>query len=170
MANIIEGAGVILRELTVAQVASLLDERAVAGHGAPDYPFDGTRAAAAGFQGRSPQQHRPGFGMYQIVRIADGLVGGDIGFYAPPQGGSLEVGFGLATSARRAGHGSEAQRLLVGWAVLQGDVRRVVARTLVANQPCKAMLAQVGFTEVGTVGDLIHYSWTPPTTVWAPRR
>jgi RimJ/RimL family protein N-acetyltransferase len=144
----------------VAEVASLLDLQAVQDDWAPDYPFEGSRAAARGFQGRSAEQHRPGFGMYKIVRIADGLVIGDIGFYAPPQDGSVEVGFGLARSARGAGHGSEALRLLVGWAAQQADVRRVVARSLVENEPSKAVLARAGFTDVGTDGDLVHYSWT----------
>jgi RimJ/RimL family protein N-acetyltransferase len=101
--------------------------------------------------------------MYQIVRIADGLVIGDIGFYAPPQDGTVEVGFGLTPSARGVGHGSEALQLLVGWAAKQADVRRVVARTLVENEPSKAVLARAGFTNVGSDGDLLQYSWTPPT-------
>lgn len=161
--NTIPGTHVVLRELTVAEVALLLDEQAVQDGWAPDYPFEGSRAAARGFQGRSAEQHRPGFGMYQIVRIADGLVIGDIGFYAPPKVGSVEVGFGLAPSARGAGHGSEALQLLVGWAAKQADVRRVVARTRVDNEPSKAVLARAGFTSVGRDGDLLHYSWTPPT-------
>ena len=92
--NTIPGARVLLRELTAAEVASLLDEQAMQDGWAPGYPFEGSMAAARGFQVRSAEQHRPGFGMYQIVRIADGLVIGDIGFYAPPEEGSVEVGFG----------------------------------------------------------------------------
>jgi len=160
--NTIIGTHVLLRELTVAEVAALLDEQAVQDDWAPDYPFEGSRAAARGFQSRSAEQHRHGFGMYQIVRIADGLVIGDIGFYAPPQDGSVEVGFGLAPSARAAGHGSEALRLLLGWAAQQSDVRRVVARTLVDNEPSKAVLSRACFTDVGREGDLVHYRWTPP--------
>jgi RimJ/RimL family protein N-acetyltransferase len=161
--NTLPGTHVVLRELTVAEVPSLLDEQAVQNGWAPDYPFEGSRAAARGFQGRSAGQHRPGFGMYQIVRIADGLVIGDIGFYAPPRDGTVEVGFGLAPSARGAGHGSEALRLLVGWAAKQADVRRVVARALVDNEPSKAVLARAGFSSDGRDGDLLQYSWTLPT-------
>jgi RimJ/RimL family protein N-acetyltransferase len=163
--NTIAGTGVLLREVTVAEVASLLDEQSVQNNCAPDYPFEGSRAAARGFQGRSAgQQHDThGFGMYQIVRLADGLIIGDIGFHAPPQDGSVEVGFGLAPSARGAGHGSEALRLLVGWAEEQSEVRQVVARTLVDNEPSRAVLCRAGFRDFGRDGDLVHYRWTPPT-------
>jgi RimJ/RimL family protein N-acetyltransferase len=161
--NSIPGTGVLLRELTAAGVASLLDEQALRDGWAPDYPFEGSRAAARGFQGRSAAQRHDaaGFGMYQIVRVADGLVIGDIGFHTPPQDGSVEVGFGLVPSARGAGHASEALRLLVGWAARQADVHEVVARTLTDNEPSKAVLARAGFTEIGTDGNLIRYSWVP---------
>jgi len=124
---------------------------------------EGSRAAGRGFQGRSAgQQHdTAGFGMYQIVRLADGLVIGDIGFHTPPQDGSVEVGFGLAPSARGAGHASEALGLLVGWAARQAGVREIVARTLTDNAPSKGVLARAGFTEIGTDGNFIRYSWVP---------
>ncbi len=64
----------------MAQVASLLDERAVADNWGTGYLFEGFRAAARGFQGRSTQQHRPGFGRYQMLRIPAGLVLGDVEF------------------------------------------------------------------------------------------
>jgi len=161
--NSIAGTGVRLRELTAAGVASLLDAQAPRDGWASDYPFEGSRAAARGFQGRPTDQSggTPGFGMYQIVRIADSLVIGDIGFHTPPQDGSVEVGFGLAPSARGAGHASEALRLLVSWAGRRAEVRRVVARTLVDNEPSKAVLARAGFIETGTDGNLIRYSWAP---------
>jgi RimJ/RimL family protein N-acetyltransferase len=163
--NTIAGRNVLLRELTVAGVAALLDEQGVQDGWACDYPFEGSRAAARNFQGRSAEQHHdtPGFGIYQIVRLVDGLVIGDIGFHAPPQDGSVEVGFGLAPSARGAGHGSEALRLLVSWAAQQPDVRRVVARTLADNEPSKAVLSRAGFRDVGKDGNLVHYTWAPPT-------
>jgi RimJ/RimL family protein N-acetyltransferase len=159
--NTICGTGVLLRELTAAGVASLLDDQALKDGWAPDYPFEGSRAAARGFQGRSAEEHRPGFGMYQIVRIADRLVIGDIGFHTPPRDGSVEVGFGLVPSARGAGHASEALRLLVAWAALQPGVRKVVARTLTDNKPSQAVLTQAGFTEDDRNGNLIRYSLTP---------
>ena len=163
MTNSIHGTGVLLRELAAAEGASLLDENTLKDGWAADYPFDGSRAAARGFLGRSAEQHRDtsGFGMYQIVRLADGLVIGDIGFHKPPRDGSVEVGFGLTPSARGSGHASEALRLLVGWVARHTDVRQVVARTLTHNEPSKAVLAIAGFTEIGTDGNLIRYQWVP---------
>jgi RimJ/RimL family protein N-acetyltransferase len=52
-------------------------------------------------------------------------------------------------------------RLLAGWAGQQADVRQVTARTLVDNEPSKALLAQAGFAEVGRDANLISYRWTP---------
>jgi RimJ/RimL family protein N-acetyltransferase len=161
--NTICGTGVLLRELTAAGVAKLLDEQSVQGGWASGYPFEGSRAAARGFLGRSAaQQHdAAGFGMYQIVRLADGLVIGDVGFHTPPQDGSVEVGFGLAPSARGAGHASEALGLLLGWVARQTDVREAVARTLIDNEPSKAVLARAGFTEIGADRNFIRYRWVP---------
>jgi len=70
------------------------------------------------------------------------------------------VGFGLAPTARGTGQGFQVLPLLVGWVAQPGEVRRVMARTLGEKEPCEAMLAQAGFTDVNG-GAVIHDSGTP---------
>ncbi len=68
---------------------------------AADYPFEGDLAAIGSFL-RATQQNgdqRP-FGYYQIRRQTDGLAIGGVGFKGPPIGGVVEIGYGLAPSAR----------------------------------------------------------------------
>lgn len=44
--------------------------------------------------------HRSGWGMYVLVREADGLVVGGMGFHGPPQDAAAEIGFDLHPDAR----------------------------------------------------------------------
>ena len=64
---------------------------------AADYPFEGDLAAIGAFlraTERSGDQ-RP-FGYYQIRRQSDGLAVGGVGFKGRPDGGVVEIGYGLA--------------------------------------------------------------------------
>jgi predicted acetyltransferase len=81
---------------------------------AADYPFEGDLAATGSFLRATEQngEQRP-FGYYQIRRQSDGLAVGGVGFKGPPDGGVVEIGFGLAPSARGHGYATEALRTLV---------------------------------------------------------
>lgn len=124
---------------------------------AADYPFTGDLAAVGGFL-RTTEQHgeqRP-FGYYQIIRAADRLAVGGVGFKGPPCGGSVEVGYGLAPSARGHGYAGEALTALLTVAVNHG-VATVLADTTDDNLPSQRTLASAGFALVGADGDLQHY-------------
>jgi RimJ/RimL family protein N-acetyltransferase len=72
---------------------------------AKDYPFDGDVIGVTAFL-RATAAHgeqRP-FGCYQITRTADGKAIGGIGFKGQPIDGCVEVGYGLAPSARGNGY------------------------------------------------------------------
>lgn len=65
-----------------------------------DFPFEGDVGAVAGFL-RATAEHgdqRP-FG-YRITRLADRRAVGGIGFKGQPKGDGVEIGYGLAPSAR----------------------------------------------------------------------
>jgi RimJ/RimL family protein N-acetyltransferase len=98
------------------------------------------------------------FGGFLLVRRADDVVVGDLGFHGPPRpDGEVEVGFALVPSARGAGLATEALRLLVGWAAAQPAVQRVVARVDPANTASRAVLGRAGFVPDGSAGELLRY-------------
>ena len=78
---------------------------------ADDYPFEGDLGAVGGFLRASAMhgEQRP-FGHYRISRLADGLAIGGLGFKGQPEGGCVEIGYGLSPSAR--GHGYAAEALI----------------------------------------------------------
>ncbi|MGW0392179.1 GNAT family N-acetyltransferase [Streptomyces sp. NPDC003042] len=158
--NVLATERFVLRELTGDQVAALLRDDASGDDWAPGYPFAGTRAAATGFGRRTGDQHVRGFGMYQVVRCADGRVIGDIGFHAPPHEESVEVGFGLVESGRGAGYASGALHELTCWALAQPGVTTVVARTPKDNTASQAVLERVGFRRTAEEAELLHYALT----------
>jgi RimJ/RimL family protein N-acetyltransferase len=61
--------------------------------------------------------------------------------------GGVEIGYGLAPSARGRGLGTEAVGVLVAWAEQQPGVRRVAARVQVGNEPSRRLLRRLGFVE-----------------------
>src|SRR5580692_11174334 len=76
---------------------------------AEDFPFEGDLRAVGGFLRASTErgEQRP-FGYYRITRLADGRAIGGGGFKGRPQGGRVEIGYGLAPSARGNGYAAEA--------------------------------------------------------------
>jgi RimJ/RimL family protein N-acetyltransferase len=162
--NVIETPRLVLRELTAAQVAGLVELLANGGTLAgyvPGYPLAGTGFAARHFTERAPGELRFGFGMYVLVRRSDGLVIGDIGFHRPPRDGITEIGFGLAEAARGQGYATEAAAGLARWALAQPGVSRVVAQTSADNLGSQGVLTRAGFRLERTQDDVLHYVLLP---------
>ena len=125
---------------------------------ADDYPFEGDLDALSALlqateDGRDP---RP-FGYYQI-RLGGRAVGG-IGFFGPPQEGEVEIGYGLAPSARGHGYAAEALVGLLGRARELG-VRTVRARTETGNLASRRTLEHAGFAELRVEGETHHFEIT----------
>ena len=72
-------------------------------------------------------EQRP-FGYYRITRLADGRAIGGLGFKSQPDGGCVEIGYGLAPSARGDGYAAEAVIALLTVAADQGCTRRARKR------------------------------------------
>jgi RimJ/RimL family protein N-acetyltransferase len=87
------------------------------------------------------------FGFSLIVRRADGVVIGEIGFVGPPQRGTVMIGYAIVPSARRQGYATEAIAALSGWALSEPGVDEVRAQTLPDNEPSVRALFRAGFTE-----------------------
>jgi len=128
---------------------------------AADYPFAGDLAAVGSFLRATEQlgEQRP-FGYYQIIPAADGLAVGGAGFKGLPRGASVEVGYGLAPSARGHGYATEALTALLTLAANHG-VAAVLADTTGDNIASQRTLARAGFTFVGADADLQHYEIRP---------
>lgn len=148
----VEGPRVLLQPATVAQAQAVLDgvrpgDLALA----PDYPHDDTADALAMAlrQGLPP-------GWWVVVQ---GEVVGDCGVHGPvSDDGEVELGYGLAPSARGRGVGREVVRLLAGWLSVQPQVSAVVAYGVLAdNTPSRRALEAVGFRLVTDHGDTVDY-------------
>ena len=117
------------------------------------------RIVAAAAAGRSLE---PYFA-YVIVRLADGLAIGDVGFHGPPDAdGAVEIGYALVPVARGSGLATEATGLLVAWACGQPGVRTSSARVDPANAPSRCVLERLGFAPDGEVGGLERFLLIPP--------
>jgi RimJ/RimL family protein N-acetyltransferase len=67
----------------------------------------------------------------------------------PPQGGVVEIGYGVAPSRRGRGVASRAVCDLVAWARTRADVLALTAETSTANPASQKALAAAGFVAVG---------------------
>ena len=113
---------------------------------ADDFPGDGDVMAATAYLDRTARHggQRP-FGFYRITRASDGRAIGGIGFKGSPELGCVEIGFGLAPSARGDGYATEAVSALLAVAAAHG-LDRVVADTDPANIASQRTLERAGFT------------------------
>lgn len=111
-----------------------------------DYPTEGGRVAARMLLRQIARgEYTPGFGMYQVRRVTDGLVIGNVGFHGAPHRCAVEIGFDMAESARCSGSATSAVRCLVNWALSQPTVRSVVAKTTPDNIASQRVLVKAGF-------------------------
>lgn len=130
-----------------------------------DYPHSDSMAAARGMRdGLSIDNWIPGFGMHLIVRLADGLVVGDVGFHAPPdERGALEIGYGLAASARGRGYASRAVRLLCARALAHPAVSTIIAETTDDNPASIAVLERCAFLPIRSIPPKRSYRLVQPS-------
>jgi RimJ/RimL family protein N-acetyltransferase len=148
-----------LRQLDVGEARALLDGRAhperpwISG-----YPIEGTLIAVEAFLRQVSAVGRLGpYGVYQLIRLADSLVVGDIGFHAPPdRAGTVTLGYGLAPPARGRGYATEALRGMIDWALAQPGVRRVEADTSHGNLASRRVMERAGMRFVGQ-NDLLRF-------------
>jgi RimJ/RimL family protein N-acetyltransferase len=124
---------------------------------ADDFPFEGDIGALGGFLRATGTlgEQRP-FGYYRITRLSDGQAIGGIGFKGQPDGGSVEIGYGLVPSARGDGFAAEAVTALLTVAAENG-LSKVIADTALDNIPSERTLIKAGFRLVNTDSELHHY-------------
>jgi RimJ/RimL family protein N-acetyltransferase len=147
-----------LHAIDVAEAERIVARKAgPADSWADDYPLVGDVGAVGGFL-RATATHaeqRP-FGYYRITRLADGRAIGGLGFMGQPDGGGVEIGYGLAYSARGHGCAAEAVIALLTAAADHG-LSWVIADTTLDNIASQRTLVRAGFRLVSTDAELHHY-------------
>ena len=93
-----------------------------------------------------------------IVWGAEGILVGETGFHAPPDGsGTVEVGYSVVPGYRGRGIAPEATRALIEHAFAGGAVRRVVAGCLQDNAASRRVLEKLGMRLAGSYGEVLCY-------------
>ncbi len=147
-----------LHAIDTAEGERIVARRAGAGDAwADDYPFDGDVMGVTAFLATTAAHgdQRP-FGHYRITRTADGRAVGGIGFKRQPDHGCVEIGYGLAPSARGRGYAAEALAALLNVAAEHG-MSRVVADTTEDNVASQRTLERAGFRRIGAGDGLCRY-------------
>ena len=128
---------------------------------ADDFPFEGDVGAVGGFLRATTVlgEQRP-FGYYRITRLSDGRAIGGIDFKGLPDGGCVEIGYGLAPSARGQGYAAEAITALLSVAADHG-ILSVIADTTLDNIASHRTLNRAGFHRADTDAELHHYEMLP---------
>ena len=126
---------------------------------APGYPL-GSTLLCAELTAAAAAQHAPlgEFGIYQVIRRADGTVIGDVGFTGPPDAtGAVQLGCAITHDARGQGYATEALSALLDWARRQSGLTCVLADTTRSNLASQRLLERVGMHRIGQDGELLYY-------------
>ncbi len=93
------------------------------------------------------------WGHRQVVERASGLVVGGIGFFGPPYGGEVEIGYGIVPSRQGRGYATEALRTMITMAWADSRVGSVVAGTDPGNVASQRVLEKAGFRRISAAGE-----------------
>ena len=84
------------------------------------------------------------------------LLVGSVGFFGPPEAGTVEVGYSVLPQFGGRGYATEMVIGLVSWALAQPDVRKVVAEVDEANGASRRVLEKCGFSPAGAGREAGH--------------
>jgi RimJ/RimL family protein N-acetyltransferase len=141
-----------LDTMTRTDAAAIASDDRDARAWAPDFPTEGDRLVAALIleAGDDYDETEP-LGPLLVRRLDTDEVVGGIGFlHAPDEEGAVEIGYGLAPTARGHGLATEAVRVVLRHAFGHG-VRTVIALTTADNLPSHRVLERCGFARDGEV-------------------
>lgn len=93
------------------------------------------------------------WGHRQVVERASGLVVGGIGFFGPPHGAEVEIGYGIVPSRQGRGYATEALQTMITMAWADSRVRSVVAGTDPGNVASQRVLEKAGFRRISAAGE-----------------
>lgn len=151
-------ARLVLHPVDVAEAERIVARRAgPTDSWADDFPFEGDVVGASVFLRASAERggQQP-FGFYRLTRLDDGHAVGGIGFKGPPANGRVEIGYGLAPSARGEGLAAEAVSAVVALASSL-HVSQVLASTAADNVASQQTLLHAGFALTKSDAELRYY-------------
>jgi RimJ/RimL family protein N-acetyltransferase len=103
-----------------------------------------------------------GYGVWVVTTREPPVIVGSAGFLGPPDGGAIELGYGIHPAYRNAGYATEAAGALVRWALGRDGVREVLAECEPRNAASIRVLEKVGMRRTGMRGDLIAWAASAP--------
>jgi RimJ/RimL family protein N-acetyltransferase len=116
---------------------------------APDYPREGDLHVAQWIVDGVKDVTTAPWIPYTVIDdqgADDWEVVGGAGFHAPPQGGVVVIGYGIAESREGRGLATAAVRQLVEKARIAGGAHRIEATTALDNVASQRVLEKAGFT------------------------
>jgi ribosomal-protein-alanine N-acetyltransferase len=98
------------------------------------------------------------WGSWLVLRKADGIVIGDIGFKGKPDiNRVVEVGYGFLKEYWNNGYATEAVGKLIQWAFSTSSVDKVIAETLHTNDRSIRVLEKLNMQQVGKSETMIYW-------------
>jgi len=117
---------------------------------------------AATVRGGPPGGADARWGWWLILHRTEETLIGEVSFRESPDGtGTVELGYGVVPAYQGHGYATEAVGAVLGWALRQPSVARVVACCLRDNMASRRVLEKLGLRQVGMDGVLL---------VWERRR
>jgi RimJ/RimL family protein N-acetyltransferase len=99
-----------------------------------------------------------GFGVWVVVARAPRAVVGSAGFIAPPDDGTIELGYGIHPDHRGIGYATEAATALIAWGRARPGVRRVIAECDETNAASIRVLEKAGMRPLHTRAGTMRWS------------
>ena len=93
-----------------------------------------------------------------ILPTEKAMVGGFLFKGIPDSQGMVEIGYGIDEPYRNRGYMTETLKTMVSWALTQGNVRSVSAKTEMGNEASQKVLEKAGFAPVGREESLYCYA------------
>jgi [ribosomal protein S5]-alanine N-acetyltransferase len=136
-----------LRPITAEDVSAVVADRRRSDWAA-DYPAEGDQVIARLLTrtGLPANDQARRFGHRVVVERDTGTVVGGIGFHGPPQGGEVEIGYGIVPSRQRRGYATEAVRAMVADVLKVDGVHTVIAHVDLDNPASIRVLEKSGMT------------------------
>ncbi|WP_027409984.1 GNAT family N-acetyltransferase [Anoxybacteroides tepidamans] len=102
-----------------------------------------------------------GWGVWLAIEKESNEAIGDLGFKGKPNvEKTVEIGYGIAPTARGHGFATEAVRALLDWAFRSPQVEKVVAECLESNAASIHVLEKVGMKRTHTKDGMIYWERT----------
>lgn len=148
----------VLRQVTDEDVTAVLSGQQQAGW-AEDFPSDGDRVIARVLAkyGMPADEEGRRFGHRLVVERDSGLVVGGVGFFGPPQGGEVEIGYGIVPSRQRRGYATEVVRAMVADVIDLEGVQAVIATVDLDNVASIRVLEKSGMKLSGRTEEQATY-------------